>query len=268
MDLFRAAGKTTSFQAYIKSWSMSPVLIPADLICLKKTSIAEIKRGDIISYKKWPGEAQVVHRVVKVKGGPGGRRLITKGDSLLTLDLAEVGEEELVGKVASILRGKNSINLEDGLHHFLNPLLAILSRLNLTPGAFRLRLRQNSSILKVTQLTTRLIGLTGIKYAAFQSHSFDASSLKIKAIRGRKVLGSCSISFSDRTSAGWMVAYISSPQVRTPWRGGRIEKDLLALSREISRRMECSKIIEERPKVEVFLKEERKKWTGRLRPKI
>lgn len=88
----------------IKSTSMLPVLKPNDLIVVEPTAIDQINEGDIISFDShMKGVGVVAHRVIDVYQKSGQTFLETKGDNAQDPDRRAVTEEDLIGRVSTIL---------------------------------------------------------------------------------------------------------------------------------------------------------------------
>ena len=69
-----------------------------DLIFTVKPNIAELKKGDIISYME--GDIAVTHRIIDIKTDENGKRsFITKGDANNTEDMGVAALEDIRGKV-------------------------------------------------------------------------------------------------------------------------------------------------------------------------
>jgi hypothetical protein len=84
---------------------MIPVICPGDVLLVRKESRADIRRGHVILFRR--AGRFFAHRVVHVKVAHRRDRgtLITRGDALAQED-AEVSDEELLGRVSAILRGR------------------------------------------------------------------------------------------------------------------------------------------------------------------
>ncbi len=93
---------------YITTASMYPALQVGDIVIVRKTSLREIKKGDIITFNAKNKTTKLTHRVIGVKKGEGILKLHTKGDSAISEDSCPVTEDSLEGKVIAVIR-KNSI---------------------------------------------------------------------------------------------------------------------------------------------------------------
>lgn len=84
----------------VLSGSMEPEISIGDIVISKKTSIDEIRKGDIITFNTQ--NMMVTHRVVEITNDEGGRiRYITKGDNNNANDIGTIGFENIVGKYSS-----------------------------------------------------------------------------------------------------------------------------------------------------------------------
>ena len=88
---------------YVPSDSMYPTLKPNDLLVVKKTSIDEVKVGDIIAFDSHTeGIGIIAHRAIEIFEQGGEIGIDTKGDHLDEPDLWTVYDEDLVGIVTEI----------------------------------------------------------------------------------------------------------------------------------------------------------------------
>ncbi len=86
----------------VTSDSMAPALEPYDMVVVHRTSIEQVKVGDIIVFDvAFDGVERVVHRVVKIFDDNGRIGISTKGDNSESVDGWIVHGEDLVGKVVS-----------------------------------------------------------------------------------------------------------------------------------------------------------------------
>lgn len=95
-------GKVPSFlgfsQMFVATPSMSPTLMPGDLIVVKAVKPGKLKKGDIITYKV-KGTILVTHRIIDVL--PGDKRGFlyqTQGDANSRPDTGLTYHEHVVGK--------------------------------------------------------------------------------------------------------------------------------------------------------------------------
>ena len=83
--------------------SMLPVLNPNDMIIVESASIDEIKEGDIIAFDSHQEMGIVAHRVIEVFERGGSTVVDTKGDNNEKPDPWYVTDDDLIGKVKSII---------------------------------------------------------------------------------------------------------------------------------------------------------------------
>lgn len=77
-----AAPKVGQHVLSMKSGSMSPAINPGDLIVVHQVDATSIRPGDIITFRRPQGTAEVfTHRVVSIDDGPAGVQFHTKGDA-------------------------------------------------------------------------------------------------------------------------------------------------------------------------------------------
>lgn len=119
-DIRLETGKET--QLRISGSSMRP-LINNDIVVVKHV-VDGIGIGTIVAYKK--EHTLIVHRVVQ-KSKKGNKIIyITKGDSSHQFD-SEINQEELLGKIIVIKKGKLKICLDNKLWKCLGLLIAVYS---------------------------------------------------------------------------------------------------------------------------------------------
>ena len=87
----------------ITTISMLPVLKPNDMIIVKQVSIDEIKEGDIIAFDSHQDMGIIAHRVIEVFEKDGQTVVDTKGDNNEKPDPWYVADDDLIGKVKSII---------------------------------------------------------------------------------------------------------------------------------------------------------------------
>lgn len=85
--------------------SMLPVLKPNDMIIVQKASIEQIKQGDIIAFDSHMEMGIVAHRAIEKYEKDGSAVLDTKGDNNEEADPWYVTDDDLIGKVKSIVPG-------------------------------------------------------------------------------------------------------------------------------------------------------------------
>ena len=108
---------------YVPSDSMYPTLKPNDLLVVKKTSIDEIKVGDIIAFDSHAeGIGVIAHRVILVAEVDGKLGIDTQGDHNEYHDLWTIYEEDLIGIL-------DEVNPSSGVllsNYFRYPIVAIV----------------------------------------------------------------------------------------------------------------------------------------------
>ena len=86
--LISVGPKVAPYQTFfVRSGSMEPTFNTGDLIVLGKVDASDIKKGDVITFKRpdKPGTL-VTHRVVAIETTKGGKQFETKGDANKTPD--------------------------------------------------------------------------------------------------------------------------------------------------------------------------------------
>jgi hypothetical protein len=124
---------TISFNGY----SMNPFLKPGDRLVVKRVPPENYRVGDIVVLLN-PENIYMVHRLIKLLPGYRG---LTKGDSLLASDPAPVTLSGLAGRVEMVVRDRRLIPITSGPRSILKSRYAALSRMGLTSGAIRLRIK-------------------------------------------------------------------------------------------------------------------------------
>ncbi|MCS7132030.1 MAG: signal peptidase I, partial [Hadesarchaea archaeon] len=81
----------------ILSGSMRPSMDVGDMAIVRQVPADSIEVGDVIQF--WGGSEMVIHRVVEVYRGEGGRLFVTKGDANNEPDPLPVRPEQVRGKV-------------------------------------------------------------------------------------------------------------------------------------------------------------------------
>lgn len=115
-DITRAVGES---RLRVTGASMLPAIWPGDLITVQHRAWSDLRPGQIVLYRR---EGRLIaHRILSVSNG----RMITKGDSLVAVDLP-VDESEIIGQVVVISRGTRSVATEQKLWQRMSS--SILSR--------------------------------------------------------------------------------------------------------------------------------------------
>ena len=83
--------------------SMLPALNPNDMIVVESASIDELKEGDIIAFDSHQKMGIIAHRVIEVFEKDGDMVVDTKGDNNEKPDPWYVTDDDLIGKVKSII---------------------------------------------------------------------------------------------------------------------------------------------------------------------
>ena len=104
-------------------FSMWPFLKAGEKLIIKKTSIEDLKVGDIILY--WSDNQLVCHRLVKRVRDVDGYLLYTRGDNSSSLPTL-VTEQMFLGKAIGIIRNGKTISLI-GRRRFINRAIIIRS---------------------------------------------------------------------------------------------------------------------------------------------
>jgi signal peptidase len=94
-------GVTPIYPINIISNSMYPAIHIGDVVIVKKTTIDEIKEGDIIQYNR--EKYSIVHRVVEIFQENGKIRIRTKGDNNQKIDSTIITEKNFMGKIIMII---------------------------------------------------------------------------------------------------------------------------------------------------------------------
>ena len=87
----------------ITTTSMLPVLNPNDMIVVESASIDELREGDIIAFDSHQKMGIIAHRVIEVFEKDGDMVVDTKGDNNEKPDPWYVTDDDLIGKVKSII---------------------------------------------------------------------------------------------------------------------------------------------------------------------
>jgi signal peptidase I len=89
--------------------SMLPWVRPGDIALIRKTSLENVRCGDVVLFGR--DDHLFVHRIVKKKGSLETTEFFSKGDAHPTSD-GVVGQQELLGRVVRLYRRGRRIDLE------------------------------------------------------------------------------------------------------------------------------------------------------------
>jgi len=104
--------------------SMRPLIRRGDRVHIQGCDPRDLAAGDIITWRN--DGLYVTHRVLWIKRRGAHIRLVTKGDSEITVD-PRFPTTHLIGKVAAIGRTNRTLHLEAPHWRFINRLLWMLS---------------------------------------------------------------------------------------------------------------------------------------------
>jgi hypothetical protein len=107
----RSPGANSHVSLFYKGPSMNPVLTSPDVLYVRPYNGRKAKCGDVIVFESPEAGCKVVHRVVSIRGG--GIR--TKGDNNTQTDSWVLKEQDIIGRVEWIERGKRTIRIYGGL---------------------------------------------------------------------------------------------------------------------------------------------------------
>lgn len=100
--LWFSLGLFSIFPNAILTGSMSPLIMPGDVVLVNKAAVDTIKEGDIIQFRE--DEFRINHRVIKVAKDETGREFfVTKGDANQSPDVDPVYPEQVVGRVIYVV---------------------------------------------------------------------------------------------------------------------------------------------------------------------
>jgi signal peptidase I len=115
----------------VSGGSMTPWMRSGDFVFIRRSEFAQVSAGDVIVFHR--NGLLVVHRTIRRAEGSPSKKiaslLITKGDASDEMD-APVSEQEYLGRVMRIHRGRRHIDLESLTQKLLGRLLARISRLS------------------------------------------------------------------------------------------------------------------------------------------
>lgn len=105
-DIVLTCFKRKNFQLLTKGISMKPLLLPGDIVSIKKINFLSVKVNDIILVHK--KNASFIHRVIFKTN----KFVITKGDANFETD-GKIFNKNILGKIYSIKRNNKDIKLND-----------------------------------------------------------------------------------------------------------------------------------------------------------
>jgi signal peptidase I len=105
-DLLRSCGEIRSI---IRGSSMLPAIFPGDTVIVRRETARRVRRGDVVLFFR-DGHF-CAHRLVEKNGDVGCLSLVTRGDALSWSD-PPLSENELLGRVAAVVRGGKRIELD------------------------------------------------------------------------------------------------------------------------------------------------------------
>jgi signal peptidase I len=103
--------------------SMTPSILPGDLISIRRAPLHEISIGEVILFSQFG--RLFAHRVVARASNSNEQRLITRGDRLPHND-PHVSSSELLGRVISVERGSRKIDFSARNDERINPVIRLL----------------------------------------------------------------------------------------------------------------------------------------------
>lgn len=84
------------YPTVVLTGSMEPVYYPGDMLMLKRTTIDQLRIGDVVQYQS--GSISIIHRIIAIQGDGS---LITQGDNNNAADIEPVKAEQIKGRVLS-----------------------------------------------------------------------------------------------------------------------------------------------------------------------
>lgn len=89
------------YPSVVATGSMEPMIMPGDVILIKKIGEDEVKIGEVIQFKR--DDILITHRVMEIVEDTEGLRYRTKGDNNPAEDIRLVKPEEVKGKVVNVI---------------------------------------------------------------------------------------------------------------------------------------------------------------------
>lgn len=103
---------------------MLPWMRPGDISQVRKTSVENVRRGDLVLFRRH--DRLFVHRIVDERVTLGERQVSAKGDAHPDSD-GWLEKDELLGRVVCIFRGGRRIQMEKPTQVALGRAIALLS---------------------------------------------------------------------------------------------------------------------------------------------
>ncbi|MGH9736249.1 MAG: hypothetical protein ACRD8A_16880 [Candidatus Acidiferrales bacterium] len=151
VELLHSAGEIRSIA---RGGSMLPTIFPGDGLKIRKQRFEQAKAGDVVLAIN-RGHL-CTHRVVREELRPGGRVLITRGDSLPFEDPDPVRKEDFLGSVEFVVRRDRRFCPEAG-HGVVRSILRMLLQRSTS---------LRNSLLRVHFLLRRIIQRPNVRYEA------------------------------------------------------------------------------------------------------
>ena len=104
--------------------SMLPWVRPRDIVLVRRATLDSVRCGDLVLFAR---NAQLfLHRVIEKKRFAGSLQVLAKGDAHPHPDVA-VGQDEFLGRVVRIHRGRRGVELDSPLQLVRGVLIAQVS---------------------------------------------------------------------------------------------------------------------------------------------
>ena len=103
--------------------SMHPLMKEGESIRVESFDPNTVSVGDIITFEK--EDTYITHRLLWTKTRDNGIELITRGDNEINID-PPVSPDHVLGKVAALQRGSQTLQLKTPFWRFMNRLLGII----------------------------------------------------------------------------------------------------------------------------------------------
>src|SRR5262245_26025652 len=106
LDIWRQVGGQHVIS--LKGGSMLPLIRDGDRVVVAH-NWTRVRRGDVVVFRR--GEALIIHRVLRIRRGPFGPIVVTKGDNRASCD-PPLSAQQLVGRVGAVSRGDRQVALD------------------------------------------------------------------------------------------------------------------------------------------------------------